>query len=480
MNSSSRKLFGSLKEYDSQLMFCDETGRSRTYAEVASISECKAFMRTHRKLVFCIIDNDLNGITGYISLMLADAVPLMLQANINTKILSELYDLYKPSYIWLPKGKAKVFARVSLLLILGDYVLISLDNPEIAIHSDLSLLLGTSGSTGSPKYVRLSHENVRSNALAISQLLDLTEDEIPITTLPPSYTYGLSIIHSHLFVGATIALTNSTFFDRTFWDYMVEVRATSFGGVPYHYEILKKLSFTSMYLPSLKTLTQAGGKMEKELTLHYARHCANRGMRFFTMYGQTEATARMSYLPADKAIEKAGSIGIAIPGGKFLLDNEYAEEIDKDGMIGELVYEGPNVSMGYATCVEDLALGNERHGVLRTGDLGMRDGEGNYYIVGRLKRFIKLYGRRLNLDDVEKFLTELGHMVACAGQDDCLEIYIIQPTHEGAKQIKKQVCDFLQVAPKAVSIFSVLELPRNESSKIKYAELVPKIGVLLA
>lgn len=480
MTQRQARLIDALATHGARTLFRDASGRRLLYSDVLELGRHAAFPRTRRRLVFCLTDNDLDGLAGYLGLLQADAVPLMLAPNIPAGQLRELLDAYRPGYLWLPTARRGEFDNADPIFTHGGYVLLDLGNPDLEIHADLALLLGTSGSTGSPKFVRLSQGNVLSNARSIADYLGLSADEVPITTLPPSYTYGLSIIHSHLLVGATLAVTNDTFFDRAFWDFLRAAQATSFGGVPYHYEMLKKLRFTRMDLPHLRTLTQAGGRMEPELTREYAEHCANRGMRFFTMYGQAEATARMSYLPSDKTLRKAGSIGIAIPGGRFWLEDETGQVIDRDEVPGELVYAGPNVSLGYAEGYADLARGDERQGVLRTGDLAKRDAEGDYYIVGRLKRFIKLFGNRLNLLDVEKFLRDAGQVAACAGQDDCLEVYVIDATAAQARHIKKLVVDYLRVAVKAVAVYGIEDLPRNASGKIQYAELTPRIGTLLA
>lgn len=470
-----------LEKFHANRLFIDSVNSVNTsYSDVLELSVKPEFALTHRNLVFCLTDNHVGGLTGYLALLAAGAVPVMLSAAIHQEQLQTLIAAYEPCYIWLPIARVTELAPADLVHSYQEYSLLSLRNPHHGVHGALALLLGTSGSTGSPKFVRLSHENVWSNAQSIAHYLDLSASEIPITTLPPSYSYGLSIIHSHILKGATIAVTNKTFFDREFWSFLREVNATSMGGVPYHYEMLKKLRFTRMDLPSLRTLTQAGGRMEPELTKEYASHCCNRGMRFFTMYGQSEATARMSYLPPEKSVSKAGSIGIAIPGGKFWLEDEDGHVIEMSERAGELVYAGPNVSMGYASGYDDLGKGDERLGVLRTGDIAKRDAEGDYYIVGRLKRFIKLFGNRINLQDVEKFLHEKDHDVACAGKDDRLEIYLIDGEETVAVQIKKIVAEYLRISLSGIAVYRIQAFPRNESGKIQYGELQPQTGTLLA
>jgi long-chain acyl-CoA synthetase len=478
-NSPSAGLFSEDEIIREKTLFISEDS-SVSYGDIISLSQQAAITDTRGLLVVSMVDNTIDALSGYLALLVANAVQLLQSTEISKTTLFAILRNYSPSYVWFPHARISELNTGDVVIIYRSFCLVKLKSASYFVNRSHALLLATSGSTGSPKFVRLSHVNILSNARSIASYLTINSDETPITTLPPSYTYGLSIIHSHVLVGATIAVTNKTFFDRAFWDFFRKVKATSFGGVPYHYEMLKKLRFTKLELPSLRTLTQAGGRMEPELTREYASHCQARGMRFFTMYGQAEATARMSYLPSNKALSKAGSIGIAIPDGEFWLVDKNGQIIEEMETPGELVYKGPNVSMGYAQGYEDLAKDDERNGVLRTGDVAKRDLDGYYYIVGRLKRFIKLFGHRVNLLDVEKHLVEAGYSVACAGQDDRLEIYVTDPSQAEATEIKKKVVQFLQVAPLGVAVYSMHSIPRNTAGKVQYAELVPHMGVKLA
>jgi len=413
--------------------------------------------------------------------MACDAVPMLVGSSLSESQLQKLLQAYQPDFVWLPDSRLSEMLEGRPVLSFGGYSLIASGyDKAYAIHNSLALLLTTSGSTGSPKFVRLSHENLMSNAMAISQYLELTPDELPITTLPPSYTYGLSIIHSHILKGASIALTNQTFFNRGFWDFLQATGATSLSGVPYHYEILKKLRFARMDIPSLRTLTQAGGRMNPDSTLEFAMHCRSRGMRYFTMYGQAEATARMSYLHPENAVEKAGSIGRAIPGGSFWLENELGQRLEGPDFDGELVYQGGNVFMGYAERYQDLSKADECKGILKTGDLARRDADGDYYIVGRLKRFLKIFGHRVNLQDVEELISTSGFSVACAGRDDHLDIYLSHEDCAIGQQIKERLVAELKIAPGALRVLGISEIPRSESGKIQYSLLETHPSQLLA
>ena len=339
------------------------------------------------------------------------------------------------------------------------------------LYKDLALLLTTSGSTGSPKFVRQSYANIEANTKSIIEYLQLDSSERAITTLPMNYTYGLSIINTHLMVGATLLLTDKGLMQKEFWKLLKEEKATSFGGVPYTFEMLDRLRFYRMDLPDLRYMTQAGGKITPKLHEKFAEYAASTGKKFIVMYGQCEATARMGYLPADRAVEKCGSMGIVIPGGKFHLIDAKGNEITDSNVTGELVYEGANVTLGYAECVEDLSKGDERNGILQTGDMAQIDDEGFYYIVGRKKRFLKIYGNRVNLDEIDRLIKARFDNIECAsaGVDD--HMYIFVTSEKIADDVKNFVVEKTKLNPAAFKVIIIDSIPKNDAGKTLYKEL---------
>ena len=449
----------------------DEYGTSLTYEELFRVGDDICGSLKERSLVFSFCRNTAGSAIGYISFINHGFVPVMLNSQLEVEFRDGLLDKYHPDYIWCPEDMADLWNELEVLYKGYDYVLLKTAySDSYGLFDELALLLTTSGSTGSPKFVRQSYTNIRVNAESIVTYLELDETERPITTLPMNYTYGLSIINSHLLVGATILITDKGLMQKEFWNFFKEKEATSFGGVPYTYEMLDKLRIYRMELPSLRTMTQAGGKLLPDLHEKFARFAEDTGRHFVVMYGQCEATARMGYLPPEKSVEKKGSMGIAIPGGKFRLIDVDGKDITEPGVTGELVYEGKNVTLGYAECGEDLIKGDERNGVLETGDMARFDEDGYYYIVGRKKRFLKIYGNRVNLDEVDRLIkSEFGIEVACAGVDDHLHIFVTDEAY--LEKVKEFVIGKTRLNPAAFTSHVIDEIPKNDSGKTLYKEL---------
>lgn len=361
----------------------------------------------NRKLGFLLMGNTVESVVAYLGSLRAGHVSLLLPDDVNEQQLLNLVELYNPNWIIsIDRNKSNSVGDSTVINVLntevGDY-----DN--IHLHEDLALLLSTSGSTGSPKLVRLSHNALQSNANAIVEYLEIDSEDRALTVLPAYYSYGLSVINSHLKAKATLVIQKVSVIDPGFLDILTKHRVTTISGVPYIYQMLKRTGFFTQQLPYLQKITQAGGKLDDKLMREVAEACAINGIKFYVMYGQTEATARISYVPYQRLLDKVGSIGIPIPGGCLEIDGES----------GELVYKGDNVMMGYAENKADLQRSDELAGVLRTGDLAQVDSEGFFYIVGRAKRFLKLAGSRYNLDEIETQLqSEIGIPIAVGGKDD--------------------------------------------------------------
>ncbi len=335
------------------------------------------------------------------------------------------------------------------------------------LHPDLALLLSTSGSTGDPKLVRLSHENLTSNARAIGNALGLRPDDVGITTLPLHYCFGLSVVHSHLAAGASVAMSGASVVDPCFLDQVQRHGVTNIAGVPHTYELLEHAGPERMHLPSLRLLAQAGGKLAPPAVARWRDRARSWGAEFVVMYGQTEATARMAYLPPALADRHPEAIGLPIPGGSFRLAAT-DQEASTDEAVGELVYEGPNVMLGYARRPTDLALGRTID-ELHTGDLARyHPDSGVYEIVGRRSRFIKPFGLRIDVDALQRDLVEFLEStdVAVAGDDD--GVAVVAPGCD-PRALRDEVQHRTGLPAGSVAVDTDSPIPRTESSKPDHA-----------
>ncbi|RJO68448.1 AMP-dependent synthetase [Nocardia panacis] len=410
--------------------------RAITYARLAAlVGAYAAELGPNRRLVAIAARNDLESLVAYLGTLAAGGVALLAE-----RITDELVAVYDPDVV-----------------VDGGFRQIRHGLSRHALHPELALLLSTSGSTGSPKLVRLSRANLRANAESIAEYLAIGPTDRAATTLPMFYCYGLSVVHSHLLRGASLLLTERSVLDERFWVEFRAHRATSFAAVPHTVDLLDRIGFDRMRLPDLRVLTQAGGRLAPEQVRRYARLGAESGWDFVVMYGQTEATARMAYLPAELADRHPDCIGVPIPGGRFTLEPVAGEAA------AELIYHGPNVMLGYANSPADLALGGTV-AALRTGDLARRTPEGLYQIVGRRNRFAKLFGLRIDLQRLESGLAASG-FTACCTEDGEQVVCAVLGDHvhaaAGAAALTGLPADAIRICP-------VAELPRLANGKPDY------------
>lgn len=416
---------------------------------------------SHRKrLGLLLCRNETPAIHAYLGALRRGDALMLLNESTDPRQLQGIIAAYRPDWIVTSSSDAVPCGYTAEDIEAGWQLCRRSPGQDAELlHPDLAILLSTSGSTGSPKMVRLSHANVAANAASIVEYLGISPGERTITTLPFNYSYGMSVINSHLQAGAATVLTEAGLLTREFWDTFKLHEVTSLAGVPYTYQMLHRLNPRKLPLQSLRTLTQAGGRLSAPLIENFRTLAEENGWRFFVMYGQTEASPRISYVPPEMLKEKCGSIGIAIPGGQLSVSPEC-----------ELVYEGANVMMGYAMCRADLAQGDDMHGRLATGDLASTDIDGYFYLHGRLKRFVKIHGNRMSLDDIETRLeADLNVPVAVAGEDDKLRIFFGGDVDES--QARTLMSTVFRLHASTYTLTWLESLPYTTSGKKDYGGL---------
>lgn len=443
----------------------DDFGRRLTYGELCGFVKQYEGLGLSRAVVFCFCDNSIGAFAGYMAIMSTRQVPLMLSANMNSTLVDNLINEYEPMYCWMPKQMAK---ETNILFSAFGFVLVKNDFKAYDLNPELSILLTTSGSTGSPKLVRHKYGNLEANAQNVAMAFGWTKREKGICDLPMNYTMGLNVINSHVVVGATVLLAHKNLMDPTFWEFVKNEKGTNFTGVPFSYDVLRRLNLTRESFPELTTFAEGGGKLSEKMFRWATNFCEENGNRFVATFGTTETSARMSLLDSNLASRKTCSIGRAIPEGTLFLIDE--KKLENGRTEGELCYKGPNVTMGYATKKEDLQKGDIFRGVYHTGDIAQRDEEGYYYIVGRKGRFLKLYGLRVSLDETERIIGDyLKCEVACVGDDKRMEIFVTKC--EDAEAIINYISKITGIVRTAFNVQAIDEIPRNSAGKILYSEL---------
>ncbi len=462
------------KHKEENIALIDDDKNRVTYKDICDFCHIYNKIVKKRSLVFLLCKNTVGAVINYLSCLENGIVPLLLNASIDEELFGELCQRYKPEYLCIPADAINKHKALSgdgnIILEQYGYSIIKVSEERCPMHDKLALLMSTSGSTGSSKLVRYSRDNLEINAGNVAKVFGWAEKEKPICDLPMNYTMGLNVINSHLIVGATVVLTDYNLMSQEYWNVVHQERCTNFTGVPFSYSILAKLRINRMKLPYLMTLAEGGGSLSENEFKMWAEYASQNGKRFFATFGTTETAARMAYLPPNLAMEKTGSIGIAIPEGELFLLDEAGKEIKETEAQGELGYRGPNVTLGYATCRKELRLGDVFCGEYHTGDIAKRDKDGCYFIVGRKSRFIKLSGMRVSLDECERLIrNKLQIENICMGTDEKMVIYITS-AHQ-CNDVSNFISSKLKLYRSVFDVKYIEEIPRSESGKILYQQI---------
>ena len=462
-------------------LVCGATGRGVAFGDlkIAVADKARQFslpaLGGRKALVFLAIRNRPEDVVALLAALTAGHAVALLGADLAHERWHRLIDAYRPEFlVGVPPAATPdgAYDRLEGGVAPEPAVLAAVEpgaGTALPINAELAILLSTSGSTGSPKFVRLSHANLWHNARAIAEVLGITDRDVGCAHLPLHYSYGLSVLTSHLGAGAATAILDHAITEGAFWTKLKSFGCTSFPGVPSHFDLLRRLRVPRLDFAAVRFCTQAGGKLGNAMISELAPQLQAKGIALFIMYGQTEASPRLTTLPAHEVLNKIGSVGPPLPGGRFDVIGPDGRPLPA-GQSGEIVYSGPNVMLGYAESRAALAAGDEQGGRLPTGDIGHLDADGYLYIDGRKSRFAKVQGYRVSLDDVERIVSRHGTAIALEHEDGiCLVIR--GGSQERADAMAEALRRELDIYPDAVTTRLVDAYPLLSSGKIDYETL---------
>ena len=459
-------------KYKNKTIFVDKNRKITCKIIQSQFSYLKKKIKT-KKLVLLICKNNFESIMIYLYCLYNKNPVILLDETTKSKFLNNIITKYKPAYLYVTKKKNLINKNYRSIYSNEEFNLLALQNQiNYRVNNDLAVLISTSGSTGTPKMVKLSYKNLDSNALSISKYLNITKDNISITTLSFSYSYGLSVINTHLLKGAKIILNEFSMLEKKFWERVKKNKVDSFACVPYNIELLIKINFFNKKYSSLKYLTIAGGALNLNSWKYIIQN--KKKLKIFVMYGQSEASPRISYLPHQMFEKKIGSIGIPIPSGNLYIKKMKKIELANNNEIGELIYRGENVFLGYANSYKSLIKSDCQNGVLKTGDIAYVDRDGYFFLYGRIKRIAKIFGSRINLDDIERMLLLKNLKAACISNDQKLFIFI--------QKLKKYdyvdstfISRLVNIPSRFIELLKIDKFPLNKNKKLDYSKLKKEI-----
>ena len=444
----------------------DDAGLELSFGALSQVVQDWGNLLPCRSLVLVLASNDVPTVSFILTCLENNWVPLVINGDTDVFLINQYINQYQPNAVFFCGHKQNLLNLNSIKqLQLFDKFVYVLNEKRHDLYPDLSFLLPTSGSTGSPKLVRHSYNNLSFSARNVSELFGLTPNDVGFAILPIYYTMGFSVLSSHLYAGAQVRLSKYPLTDRGFWDALKNDNISILTGVPYTFEVLFKMRFERVKLPSLRIVTQGGGKLPDFLWDRLVNYTESNCVQFIPTYGQTEGTARMAFLESRFVSSKKGSIGKALPNGFFEIWDSNGKPIEELEAEGELVYKGGNVTLGYAEVLEDLSKGDELLGILKTGDIVKRDCGGFYYIVGRSKRFLKIFGLRISLDEIELLLKNNFDVDCyCSGSDEMLIVYV---NNEALlNEVKSWLSRKLNLFHHVIEVNFIEEIPRNNSGKV--------------
>ena len=465
------RLFRSFNKFKNNIAIIDKEHSDLSYKQVLTkTNEIKKKIKK-RSLILIISENSLGSLLAYIFCIINNHVGIIINSKTTKNNILKIFKNYQPNYIFLSKKIKSIFKKICSeeYNFLDQSLMKNKINKKKKLHKNLSLLLSTSGSMGVIKFVKLSRSNLKHNADSIIRYLKINNKDSTITNLPISYSYMLSVINTHLEVGASIIISKYSLIEKEFWKTFKNSKVTSFNGVPYTYEMLTRIGLKNIKINTLKYLTHAGGKLEKNKLKEIIKFCKKNNIKFFSMYGQTEASPRISYLKPEFSEKKIGSIGKGIPGNKIYIIDNTGKKILKPFEEGEIICEGKNVFMGYSKNYSDLKRPNEVNYKLKTGDLGFLDKDGFFYITSRVDKIAKIFGNRVDLGVLESLMSQKGYKIVC--MSDNKKIFIFIEKKYNKTNLINTISKITNLNNSSFEMIKLKYLPRTSNNKISYNEL---------
>jgi len=437
--------------------------------------------------VALFLENSHEYLISFFGVLKAGGVVVPLNTQLVPRELSYLLSDSAPKLVITDSAHQSVIKGLvySNFIFLIDKLDLSYHHKLLTIYyrltdNDLAMIIYTSGTTGKPKGVMLSHGNLIANANSIIKYLDLKAEDKIMVVLPFYYSYGISLLTTHIKVGGTLVIDNRFLYPNVILETMEKEEVTGFAGVPSHYNILLRKSALRKYkLENLRYVTQAGGAMAPAMIKEFRETVPH--AQFYVMYGQTEATARLTYLAPEFLGKKIGSIGKAIPGVELEVLNEQCQKV-KPGEIGEIVARGANIMSGYWNSPEETSSVLKEEG-LWTGDLARVDEDGFIYLVARKKEMIKSGANRISPFEIEEVICQMPGVSECAAvgiQDEILGEAIKLCVVKNGIDIKD--IDILRFCKENLASYKIpkeveflASLPKTSTGKIKRSALLGKV-----
>tara|TARA_B100000787_G_scaffold169995_1_gene163341 strand:+ start:26 stop:1447 length:1422 start_codon:yes stop_codon:yes gene_type:complete len=465
------RLFKSFNKYNKNIAIIDKEYSNLSYKQVLIETDKIKKKIKNRSLILIVSENSIGSLLAYLFCIMNNHVGIVVESKTTKKNILKIFKNYQPDYIFLSKKIKSIFKNISSekYTFFDQSLMKNKINKKKKLNKSLSLLLPTSGSMGSIKFVKLSRNNLKYNTDSIISYLKISKKDSAITNLPISYSYMLSVINTHFEVGASIVISKYSLIEKKFWETLKENKITSFNGVPYTYEMLIRIGLKNIKTDTLKYLTHAGGKLEKDKLKEIIKFCKKNNLKFFSMYGQTEASPRISYLKPEFSEKKIGSIGKSIPGNKIYIVDNSGRKILKPFMEGEIICEGKNVFMGYSNNYNDLKNVNKVNYKLNTGDLGIFDKDGFFYITSRISKIAKIYGYRIDIGALENLMSQKGYKVACLS--DNKKIFIFTEKKYNKTNLINDISKITNLNIGSFELIKLKYLPRTSNNKISYNEL---------